>query len=222
MLLVCPASQLEPSEQFSFLVSPLTLNMSLSNDNQLLDLVAFAARFPKETRHWDPRIAILDELNDIVTCAESDKGIDPTDELPTKESLDTRLKHLDNSVSRTPLRTLDVKDTCSPSDDLELVKHYLTRLKYEYKKRRKESASAEFRFPENSPESDVKTVGVWIAARAWGLAFPATDDTASSAPEAGSSFLPTVVTSTLGTGFFPDASIVLWWVKRILEMPVAY
>ncbi|KAJ6436191.1 hypothetical protein O9K51_11253 [Purpureocillium lavendulum] len=149
--------------------------MSLSNDNQLLDLVAFAARFPKETRHWDPKIAILDELNDIVTCAESDKRIDPTDELPTKDSLTARLKHLDNIESRASLKTLDVKDACSPSDDLDLVKHYLTRLKHEYKKRRKESASAEFLFHENCPESDMKIVGVWIAARVcfeWGYAYP--------------------------------------------------
>ncbi|KAK4071541.1 hypothetical protein Purlil1_13396 [Purpureocillium lilacinum] len=76
--------------------------MSLSNVDQLLELVAFAARFPKETRHWDPETT-LDELNDIVTYAESDKGINSTDELPTKESREARLEHLDNIVSTAPI-----------------------------------------------------------------------------------------------------------------------
>ncbi|KAJ6436648.1 casein kinase I isoform delta [Purpureocillium lavendulum] len=137
--------------------------MSLPNEQQQLKLVALAARFAATSRRWDPDGDILEELNDVVTSAESLKRINPTDEPLTEESLAVRLKHLDDITQKEPLKILEVKDTDSPSDQ-HLIKRSLTNLKH-YGDQGRASPSTGFHFTKNSTESDVNIVGIWIAAR---------------------------------------------------------
>ncbi|UNI16678.1 hypothetical protein JDV02_003092 [Purpureocillium takamizusanense] len=208
--------------------------MSLPNEQPQLRLVALAARVAASPRRWDPEVDVLEQLNDIATSAEFHLRIDPTDEPLTEESLAARLEHLENKTPKGSLKTLDMKNTGSPSDQ-GLIKRSLTNLKH-YKDPGRKSVSSEFHFTKNSTENDVNVVGVWIAARmchelcyAYPLRYPLHSIISSLGPYTTTRPFRKADTAAATSAFgavssFLKVSVTLRWVCgliHVLEMLIA-